>query len=102
MIVFQMEDNSNGESLLVIVIEVDNLVRMEKSDPITLKSAQMGGLLKTVEHPSRFRVIIAYEQDSGPLYEFLQRQDKGGLVQYLLRGYKLAANDGIPHKAGEA
>jgi hypothetical protein len=36
------------------------------------------------------------------LYEFLQRQDKGGLVQYLLRGYKLAANDGIPHKAGEA
>lgn len=102
MIVFQIEDNPNGQSLLVIVIEADNLVRMKKSDPITLKSAQMGGLLKTVEHPARFRVIVAYEQDSGPLYEFLQRQDQGGLMQYLLRGYKLASNDGLPHKLGDA
>ena len=102
MIVFQTEDNLNDESILVIVIEADNLDRMKKSDPITLKSAQMGGLLKTVGHADRFRVIVSYEQDSGPLYEFLQKQDQGGLMQYLLRGYKLATNDGIPHKLGDA
>ena len=102
MIVFQIEDNQNKESLLVIVIEADNLDRMKKSDPVTLKSVQMGGLLKTVGQPARFRVLVAYEQDSGPLYEFLQKQDQGGLMQYLLRGYKLASNDGIPRKLGHA
>jgi hypothetical protein len=102
VIVFQTEDNLNEESLLVIVIEADNLDRMKKSDPITLKSEQMGGILKTVGHAARFRVLVAYEQDSGPLYEFLQKQDQGGLMQYLLRGYKLASNDVIPHKLGDA
>ena len=101
MIVFQ-NDHSNGESSLVIVIEQDNLIRMQKGDPITLTSKRLGGILDTVHRPAHFRVIVAYEQDAGLVYEFLQRQDKAGLMRYLMRGLELTATDGTPGKTGRA
>ena len=102
MVIFQAENKAGGESLLVIVIERDNLERMEKGDPITLKSKRMGGLLTAVEKPDNMHVIVAFEQDSSHVYEFLQRQDKMGLLQYLTRGYTFAAKDGSPGKVGTA
>jgi len=102
MIVFQTEDHAKGESILVIVIEPDNLVRMEKGDPVTLTSRQLGGSLEAVSYPARFRVVVTYEQDSGRLYEFLQRQDRAGLMRYLMRGYQLTGSDGTPGKTGTA
>ena len=101
MIVFQ-NDHPNGESSLVIVIEQDNLIRMQKGDPITLMSKPLGGILDAVHHPAHFRVFVAYQQDSGRAYEFLQRQDKAGLMRYLMRGLQLTATDGSPGKTGTA
>jgi hypothetical protein len=101
MIVFQ-NDDPNGESSLVIVIEQDNLIRMQKGDPITLKSKRLSGILEPVHHPAHLRVIVAYEQDSGRAYEFLQRQDKTGLMRYLMRGLELTALDGTRGKTGTA
>lgn len=102
MVVFQTEGQPNGESNLVIVIEQDNLARMQKGDPITLKSKQLGGILESVNHPARLCVMVAYEQDSGRVYEFLQRQDKAGLMQYLMRGYQITEMDGSPRRTGTA
>jgi hypothetical protein len=102
MVLFQVENNFTGESLLVVVIERDNLERMEHADPITLRSARFGGVLGTIEYPDNLRVIVAFESDSGHLYEFLQRQDKNGLLQYLMRGYELQSKDRVPGGTGTA
>jgi hypothetical protein len=102
MVIFQAESKLISESLLVIVIEPDNLERMESADPVTLKSKQLGGLLLPVEHPDNLRVIVAFERESGRVYEFLQRQDRGGLLQYLMRGYELRGTDQIPKNTGTA
>jgi hypothetical protein len=102
MVVFQVENKLTGESLLVIVIEQDNLERMEKADPITLKSKRSGGLLAPVEHPDNLHVMVAFEKNSGYVYELLQQQDKRGLLQYLMRGYELQITDGVPGGTGTA
>lgn len=91
MIVFQVEA---AESFLVVVIEKDNLSRMEQGDPITLNPKHKGGCIDFIQNPSNLRVLIAYEADSGKAYEFLQRNDRQGLINYLMRGYKFTDVDG--------
>jgi hypothetical protein len=102
MVVFQAESSLKGESLLVIVIEQDNLERMAKADPITLKSKRGGGILVPAEHPENLRVVVALEKDSAHVYEFLERQDRAGLLQYLMRGYQALGTDGVPGGTGKA
>ena len=102
MVIFQAESVSTNESLLVIVIEGDNLKRMEKADPITLRSVCVGGALASIAHPDNLQVLLAFERDSGPVYEFLRRQDKAGLLRYLTRGFELHNTDKIPRGGGLA
>jgi hypothetical protein len=77
MVIFQAENKNTKDSLLVIILEEDNVKRMEKADPITLQSALHGGVLIPIEHPGSLQVVVALETDSGRVYEFLNRQDKG-------------------------
>lgn len=85
-----------------VVIEQGNLERLEKGDPITLKSKTMGGLLYVIDHPDNLRVVVAFERDSGRVHEFLQPQDKIGLLQYLMSGYVFQSKDGPTSEAGMA
>ena len=72
-------------SILVVVIEKDNLDRMEKADPITLESRPQGGMLPAPGYPHDFSILIAYEADDAALYA---KAKAGGpeLLQWLERG----------------
>ena len=98
MLVFTVQPD-----LLVIVIEVDNLERMIKSDPITLESGVLDGFLPTLESPNRMRLIIAYESDSKKLYEIIRTGNIETILDHLTRGYKFTDVDGklgtVPAKA---
>ena len=102
MVIFQTEDRLSGQSLVVVVIERDNLKRMDQGDPITLRTRKMGGSLEVVEHPDNLQLIIAFENDSGPVYEFMQRQDGVGLLRYLMRGFEIRSTDTVPKSIARA
>jgi hypothetical protein len=76
-----------NESILLVVIERDNLERMRTADPITLESIQKGGILSAPHYPMSFSVLVAYEEDDAELY----RMAKGPpleLLKWLERGRK--------------
>jgi hypothetical protein len=83
------------QTILVVVIETDNLERMKEADPITLESHAAGGLLPTPLYPLNFSVLIAYEEDT----DELQRQAKIGgaaFLNWLERSRKFdPAKDGV-------
>ena len=67
------------QSILVVVIEGDNLDRMKKADPITLESTKEGGLLEPPKYPLNLSLLIAYEEDQDELY----RRAKTNAVEML-------------------
>ena len=74
-------------SILVIVIEPDNLERMKTGDPATLEAISQGGMLQAPTFPQAFGVLVAYEQDDAELY----RKAKGNpleMLRWLERGRK--------------
>jgi hypothetical protein len=73
------------KSILYVVIERDNLARMEKADPFTLESVIEGGVMPKVEFPENFSMLLAYEPDQEELMEMARR---GGVefMRYLERG----------------
>jgi len=72
-------------SVLVVVIEPDNLERMKTGDPATLESISQGGILPPPMFPLNFSTLIAYEPDTAELYikaqgpplEFLKWLERG-------------------------
>jgi hypothetical protein len=75
------------QSILLVVIERDNLERMKKADAATLESVNQGGVLIPPRYPQNFGALIAYEEDDAELY----RRAKGNpveLLQWLERGRK--------------
>lgn len=73
------------QSILYVVLEEDNLRRMNLADPVTLESAKKGGLLPRPVYPENFSVLIAYERDTDELY---RKAQEGGaiLLKWLERG----------------
>lgn len=67
------------QSILVTVIEQDNLERMKTADPITMESERAGGYLPAPDYPQNFSLLIAYEEDQDELY----RMAKTGGVEFL-------------------
>lgn len=93
MILVQTDNDEARESILVIMIEPDNLHRMEQADPVTLESGR-GGFLKSVKYPDSLRVVIAYEADPGRFYEMVQQGRTADLIRDLMRGYHFTQADG--------
>lgn len=55
-------------SVLIVVIEPENLERMKKGDPATLESISQGGILPPPLYPLNLGTLIAYETDTAELY----------------------------------
>jgi len=53
------------QTILLVVIQRDNLDRMKKADPITLESTLAGGLLPPPRYPLNLSILMAYEDDQG-------------------------------------
>ena len=94
MIFLQADNDHDRETMIVIVIEPDNLHRMEQADPITLEVAQRGGMLKPVKYPEGLRLMIAYEPEPGRFYEMIQQGRTVDMLRDLMRGYKFQSKDG--------
>jgi DNA-directed RNA polymerase subunit H (RpoH/RPB5) len=89
MIVTVINVPEKQETLLLVVIEKENLERMKQADPITIESAIRGGkILKTVEYPKSLTILIAYEEDDARLYSIARSGDLVELLRYLERGRK--------------
>jgi hypothetical protein len=78
--------NLPGETILVVILERDNLERMKTGDPVTLESGPRGGLVPTLVYPENTSLLIAYEEDSAVIYEMASRKDFAGIVRHLERG----------------
>jgi hypothetical protein len=85
------------QSILLVVIERDNLDRMKKADPITLESVNVGGLLEPPKYPEKFSMLLAYEDDDDEVYKRV-RGDRMEFLRWLERGRKFIKGvDGIEH-----
>jgi hypothetical protein len=60
--------NETRQSILIVVIEPDNLKRMENGDPCTLESISEGGIMAPPLYPLNLSTLIAYEPDTADLY----------------------------------
>jgi hypothetical protein len=88
MIAAMINDDTRGESILLVVIEKENLDRMKEADPISLESYNSGGILPPPDYPDRLVVLIAYEEDEVELYKMARAGDNAALVRWLARGFK--------------
>lgn len=92
-------DPENKRTYLVVIIERDNFERMKRADPITINPLLEGGTLPPIMFPERFNIVIAYEEDAGPVYEALRRNDMGAVIRHVTRGFTFLAKDGIALRA---
>lgn len=84
-------------TLIVIVIEPDNMKRMEKADPISLESLKAGGMLQPPMFPFNTSLLIAYEEDHSKLVKLAQA-NVIEFIRYLERGRQFIDGvDGIKH-----
>lgn len=84
------------ESILLIVIERDNLERIRNADPISLESKNRGGMMPVPKHPEAFSLLIAYEDDQVELYRRVREGSASDLLRWLERGRKFIPGvDGI-------
>jgi hypothetical protein len=90
-----VNDPIQQRSLLLVILEKNNVDRMAMADPVTLEPAADSGVLPPPQFPQRFSVFIAYEPDSAELYRRLQG-DKAEFMKWLERGYKFDESiDGV-------
>jgi hypothetical protein len=81
--------------ILILVIEKENLVRMQHADPFDLKTDDY---FIPQENAAGIELLIAYEEDRDKL---LQLNDSGGLaavVKYLERGRTIYEGEVQPPK----
>lgn len=86
MIVSMLDIDKTQESILVVVIEKDNLERMENADPITLESIHRGGMMPVPKYPQAFSMLIACEKDEVELYRRVREEGAVELFAWLERG----------------
>jgi hypothetical protein len=85
MIAAMLNIHETRQSILIVVIEPDNLKRMENGDPCTLESISEGGIMAPPLYPLNLSTLIAYEPDTADLYikaqgpplEFLRWLERG-------------------------
>jgi hypothetical protein len=80
---------------LVLILEKDNIERMKQADPVTLETVSKGGFLPVPKYPENFMMMIAYEEDTAIVYEFMLKKDYSGMLKHLRRGYKWTDTDGL-------
>jgi hypothetical protein len=92
------------KSVLIVVVETDNLERMKDGDPCTLESISQGGALAPPLYPLNLATLIAYEPDTTELYIKAQG-DPLEFLRWLERGRKWRPEQGdgfFPHRSANA
>jgi hypothetical protein len=104
LVVIQDNDSDRLRTIIIVVIEADNLRRMENADPLTLNPLRFGGLLYPVMYPANLQIVIAYEPQAGELYRMIENGASARTIrEYVERGYTFTNVDGKmadPRKKG--
>lgn len=87
MVAAMLNLSETRQSILIVVIEKDNLDRMRTGDPVTLESISQGGILPPPLFPLNLSTLIAYEEDDAELYIKAQG-DTLEFLRWLERGRK--------------
>ena len=85
MIATVINDPQLKRTIIIVIIEPDNLIRMGRGDPATLESKNQGGILANIDYPQNYAVLVAYELDEVELYKKV-RGNAGEFLRYLERG----------------
>jgi hypothetical protein len=85
-----------GPLVLVMVLEKENLDRMRQGDPLDFQPRLMGQRLNPTRSIRDLDIIIAYEEDLGPIMEFQRTNNLMGLIAYIQRGSRQQPEDGTP------
>jgi hypothetical protein len=88
MIAAMVNIDERQQSVLVVVIEKDNLDRMKQADPITLESIRAGGALVPPRYPLNLSLLLAYEENDAELYRMAKSANSLDFIKYLERGFK--------------
>jgi hypothetical protein len=97
MIAGMLNLDHRHSSILIVVIERENLDRIKKADPITMGSVKKGGWLEIPKYPQDFSIFLAYEEDQDELYR-RARADRGKFLEWLERGRVFIKDvDGVEH-----
>jgi hypothetical protein len=88
MIAAMLNIDEKQQSIVIVVIEADNLARMKQADPITLASIKAGGVLVAPRYPANLSLLIAYEEDDAELYRIARSSNTLDLIEYLERGWE--------------
>lgn len=86
MIFSMLNDDEKRESIIILVIERENLERMRRADPATLESPQRGGIMQTPKYPEQLSILVAYEGDDAELYRRIRAENLAELLRWLERG----------------
>jgi hypothetical protein len=96
MIVIPMmvkEPHSRGPFVLVVVLEKENLDRMERADPADFPLKAYEKVLD-LDRPIRdLDLVIAYETDITKIREFARSGDIAGLSRWIERGRQILPGD---------
>lgn len=89
MIFIPINDEKREKTLVMLIIEKNNLERMKAGDPITIESVSDGGvLLKKVKYPGNMSWMIAYSEDDRVLYRLARNGDLAGIATHIQRNRK--------------
>jgi hypothetical protein len=92
------EKGQPGTSGLIVILERDNMERMQEADPVTLAPKSQGGMLPAVKYPDNFSMIIAYEPEPSQIYALASEGRFKDIIDHVMRGYKFTKLDGkYPH-----
>jgi len=97
MLVFAFEmppGATRGPVVVVLILEVENLLRMKCNDPFDLLVKQFAAAGIPLDRRLRdVDLVIAYEEDTAEIIGFRDRQDIAGLMRWLERGRKIRPGD---------
>lgn len=98
MIFIPVNSPTIRQSLLIVVLEKNNVERMQAADPLTIECKVAGGLMPTIEYPDQLNLMIAYEDRVDWIGELAEKGDLGEIIRRLNRGFKyVEGEDGIEH-----
>ena len=100
MITTHFDIVNERRSVMLIIIEKDNLERMKQADPITIEGRSLGGqIMPKVMFPENLSLLIAYEEDQDELYRVCRTKNALLILGYLERGRRWKPDvDGIVAK----
>jgi hypothetical protein len=86
MICIPVQTPNHKDDHLVIVLDVDNFIRMGQADPAEVKCKELG---KQLVNP---RIMITHEKMTPDFEKLLKTGDVRKIVEFLSRGFKF-----LPH-----